>query len=59
MQRRRKNTPAQNLVRDLTAPLMPRMVARDEAVRIQALAHDLLAGRISLAEAKAELRGAA
>lgn len=59
MQRRRKNTPAQNLVRDLTAPLFPRAVARNEAIRVTALAQDIAGGRITLAEARAELRGAA
>lgn len=58
-QRRRTNTPAQNLVRDLTAPLLPRMVARNEAMRVQAIARDLYAGRITLADARAEMRGAA
>ena len=65
--RLRKNTPAQNFVRDLTAPLLPLMVARNEAIRVEALARVVFAAakrgpaaeRRALTAVRAELRGAA
>lgn len=50
---------AANLVKDLRAPLVPLAVARSEAKRSTALARALAAGRITLAEVRAQLRGAA
>lgn len=57
--RQRKHTPASNFVNDLVATHMPRKVARDEAVRVTALAEDLRRGRITLPEFRAGLRGEA
>lgn len=54
-----KNAPSANLVSDLVALRFPIMIARREAMRSKALAHDVFAGRISLADARAQLRGAA
>lgn len=50
---------AANLVKDLRAPVVPLAVARSEAKRIKALGRALAAGHITIADVRAELRGAA
>lgn len=55
--RARRNTPAQNLIADLVAAKLPRTIARAEAIRVTALARDFHAGRMTLAEVRAQLRG--
>lgn len=50
---------AANLVKDLRAPVVPLSVARSEAKRLKALGRDLAAGKITIAEVRAQLRGAA
>ncbi len=50
---------AANLVKDLRAPIVPLAVARAEAIRIKGLARAVAGGRMSLADARACLRGAA
>lgn len=50
---------AMHLVTDLRAPLLPEAIARFEARRVQRLAASYVAGRMTLAEVRAELRGAA
>jgi hypothetical protein len=52
-------TRAANLIKDLRAPIVPRAVERSEVMRVQALALGVYTGRISLAAARAQLRGAA
>jgi len=50
---------AANLVKDLRAPVVPLAVARSEAKRIKELGRALAAGRISIEDVRAQLRGAA
>lgn len=50
---------ARFLTADLAAPRHPRAVADAEYERIAGLASDIAAGRISIREARAQLRGAA
>lgn len=57
--RLRKQTPPNGLVNDLIGLRFPKMVARDEAIRVTALANDVKAKRITLADALAQLRGEA
>jgi hypothetical protein len=46
-----------HLVADLTALRVPLAVARAEAVRVTLLAQAVAAGRMSLTEARSQLRG--
>lgn len=48
-----------HLVADLTALRVPAAIARAEAVRVTTLAHAVRAGRLSLEDAIAQLRGEA
>jgi hypothetical protein len=48
---------AANLVKDLRAPIVPLAVARREAAESKRLARAVAAGRISLRDAIAQLRG--
>lgn len=57
--RTRKQTPVANLVSDLVALRFPIMVARHAAMRVTALRDAVAAGRLSLPEARAQLRGEA
>lgn len=50
---------AANLVKDLRSIRVPLAVARSEAKRVKYLATALAAGRITLDDARAQLRGAA
>lgn len=50
---------SRNFTADLAAPAHPAAVLRAEDERITSLALAVAAGRISLAEARAQLRGAA
>jgi len=57
--RARKQTPVPNFVTAIAVAKLPAAAARSEAIRISALARDVADGRISLAEARAQMRGAA
>lgn len=57
--RARRLTPSANLVNDLVALHFPVMAARRAAMRVKALASAVDDGRITLAEARAQLRGEA
>lgn len=46
-------------VRDLVARRAPMAAQRDATMEMQALARDIVAGRLTIAEARAQLRGAA